>query len=256
MTTTVTIEPLLLPFGLNDLKDWLQDPPEQDDRLLERLLAKTIGEVEGALGRVDLSERTRTLWLDSSGAKSSILLSHQPVIAIDSVTTYDEDDAATVVATTNYRLSDRAVGRLVAVSSGWTLDRAVDAMKIIYRSGIQLQPVANALGTTTTTFVATKDHFDAARDTGRTFTRSGIDTTIVSVTSATTVELAVAQTWAAGDVFRVGTLPVEVELEIERRVTLHYKHRGDRVIGHNVAMDPGLLTLGDRLQKDRWGYYA
>lgn len=80
---------------------------------------------------------------DAREAASPITLPGSPVRSVTSVTTYDDADAATTVASTLYRLEGKAASsayvddaRLVAVSGGWSpLARSIAAVRVVYVCG-------------------------------------------------------------------------------------------------------------------------
>jgi len=113
----------------------------QHDVLLERKFRSAYDWIEENTGR-SLLTQTLTVLFDAREARSPVDLPRWPARSITSVTTYDTDDTATVVSSSNYRLEGSTGAsayvldpRLVATSSAWSTGREIAAMKVVFVAG-------------------------------------------------------------------------------------------------------------------------
>ena len=142
VTTTPDVDRAIAESWLGLLKRSLQDAPDEDDPVLTDCLKDAYDWAEGFMRR-SLLEQILTVQFDAGEARSGqIWLPRPPVRSITSVTTYDLDDNATTVASSAYRLEGKTgssafvlVPVLVAVDSGWTLERSKKAVKVVYVAG-------------------------------------------------------------------------------------------------------------------------
>lgn len=117
-----------------EVKAWLRLSGTAEDALVDRLILSAQRRLERHCRRT-LTTRTVTLTLDPGEHRSPVWLPYGPVASITSLTVYDDDDASTVVSSSNYRLT--ADGYLEEVGSGWTQDagRTKADFVLVYSAG-------------------------------------------------------------------------------------------------------------------------
>lgn len=213
----VITQPYAEPVTVADAKAFLRYEQADQDAVFLTLLKAARDEVEREIRRPIVS-RQYEVFFDARHGHAPLELPRPPVISISSVTTYDVDDTATTVATSNYRLKSFNPARLVAVDGGWTLDRTIDALRVRYVAGYVPVGKASGAGSATTTFTADRDLFNASMI-GQPvvvagYISAGDGVTVASVTSATVCELSTASTWADTAQVTIGVVPPSIEVAL------------------------------------------
>lgn len=130
--------PLREPIHLDDAKAFLKwEDSLQEDTLL-RLIRAARYHVERRTRR-SLVQRTLRLRLRAGEVVTPIRLPYPPFLALDTFTLYDEDNAATVVSSSDYQIAGADPARLVEDgTTGWSGGgREYDAAVIDYRAGYE-----------------------------------------------------------------------------------------------------------------------
>ncbi len=113
---TVTVEPLMDPVSVDELKSYARIDGSNEDNLIATLIESATGHIEDFLGR-SLINRTMTLSFDVWD-KKVISLPKPPLVSISSVVTLDEDGTETTYAATNYYVVTESIpGELVIKQS-------------------------------------------------------------------------------------------------------------------------------------------
>jgi len=107
----------------------------EDDALITSLIIAARNYIEGVTSR-SLITQTWELVLDTFPSAGEIKLYKEPILTITDVTTYDEDDASTVMSTSAYRF-DKYRGRITLVDGySWPSDlRSHNAVIITFTAG-------------------------------------------------------------------------------------------------------------------------
>lgn len=158
MSLKLTTEPTAEPLSLSEVKSFLRLDVSDDDPIVTMILSSARKMAEQYTLRSFITQ-TYDLWMDRwpSGksnvfwdgikeASATILSSEQrfvvlpmpPLISVTHVKTYDNSDAATTFASTNYIVdTDQNPGRIILKNSSiWPLDlRAAKAINIQYVAG-------------------------------------------------------------------------------------------------------------------------
>lgn len=109
LVTKATEEPL----SLEEVRAHLRLTDAADDPYLEQLIGATRRTVEQAYGMVFVSQ-TWQLALDEAPASRELELKPSPLVSVGSITSYDEDGAATVMNASTYLVDTfRVPGRVV-----------------------------------------------------------------------------------------------------------------------------------------------
>lgn len=112
------------------------------DVMLERKWRAAMREAERLTGRTLLTT-TYTALFDAVEGAAPIYLPRGPARSVTSLKTFDDDDTATTVSSSNYRLE--GIGNpatdfveypmLVSVGSGWSVERTRAAAEVVYVCG-------------------------------------------------------------------------------------------------------------------------
>lgn len=94
----------VLPVAMARL--WLAHAPdvEQESRVLEQLVTETLAAWEARTDGHLLGLQTWRVWYDAAEVTDQWLLPLGPLVSVTSITSYDQDDAATVLGATNYQV--------------------------------------------------------------------------------------------------------------------------------------------------------
>lgn len=149
----VTTQPAIEPVTLEDAKTFARIDGDDEDEMLTGFIKGTRQRTESYLGRALISQ-TITMVMDWWPGVV-IKLPRPPLISITSVSTVDEDDAATVYASSNYYIMIQSTpGQLVlkqGVTHPYNTARDYGGYKIIYLAGYGIgsasvpQTIANAI---------------------------------------------------------------------------------------------------------------
>ena len=82
-----------------------------------------------------LVTQTITLELDSFEFIAPFFIPNPPLVSLTTLKTFDEDDVATTVSSSNYRILGADPARIVQVGDGWTIERTDKAVELIYIAG-------------------------------------------------------------------------------------------------------------------------
>lgn len=127
-----------LAVTVDDAKVWASIDHDDDDDLIEALIAVATAHFEGFKGVLGVS-LIDTLWLESFlEFQSEIRLKNYPVKSIESITYLDPDGLEVVVDAHSYQLSDDSFGYYVIFSDGLDIKTShdwLDYLKIRYVAG-------------------------------------------------------------------------------------------------------------------------
>lgn len=101
MSLQMNTPPATEPVTLARAKTWLKVETDDEDALITALIGSARARAEWHTGRAFVTQGW-TLWLDRPG--DCIALPLPPLVSVASVTLYDADDAAHVLATDQYRV--------------------------------------------------------------------------------------------------------------------------------------------------------
>ncbi len=120
MALIMTSPPALEPVTLGEAKTWLKVTQAQDDSLIEELIAAARLNVERLTGK-HLIEQNWSQYLDRWPESGVVELPLSPVIAVQAVNLYGEDDSQTLVDPADYfaALADEPPRLLLRDSSAW-----------------------------------------------------------------------------------------------------------------------------------------
>jgi len=133
----VSVEPLIEPISLDDLKLFARIDGDTEDALLQSLITSARSFAENYLNR-SLIEQTLIAKMDFWPCEA-VALPRSPLISITSVQTLDEDDTATTYSSDNYYLDLYSEpGKIIlknGVSAPTNTDRTYGGFKITYKAG-------------------------------------------------------------------------------------------------------------------------
>lgn len=158
MALEVTLGPALEPVTLNEAKDFLRVNGDDDDALISELIvaARRAGEdftrrtfiattyklsLDRWPSRSDLDDG---LWegvregADKSSPNASLALPRPPLRSVTSVTTFDDTDAGTVWASSNYFVDTGSIPGRILPRSGRappTAARVANGIEIVFKAG-------------------------------------------------------------------------------------------------------------------------
>lgn len=158
MSLKLTTEPTTEPLTLSEVKSFLRLDTSDDDPVVTAILTSARKTAELYTARSFITQtydywmdrwpmgRSNVFWDGVKEASASILSSEQrfvvlpmpPLLTVVHVKTYDDSDAATTFASTNYIVdTDQIPGRIILKnSSTWPMDlRAAKAINIQYTAG-------------------------------------------------------------------------------------------------------------------------
>jgi uncharacterized phiE125 gp8 family phage protein len=113
-----TTDPAVEPISIADMKAHLREDGDDSDGLIAQYITMARQKVEGDTRRALISQ-SWTLSMDRVPANGRpIVLPVNPVSAVTSITSYDEADASSVVATSVYRLDTASVPARIVLKDG------------------------------------------------------------------------------------------------------------------------------------------
>lgn len=138
MPLSLTTPPAEEPVTLAEAKAHLKLDTDDDDTLVESLIAAARARAEWHTGRAFVRQGW-TLWLDAWPYDGIVEIPLPPLVSVASVTTYAVDDTATVLDADSYRVDAvSAPGRLAiknALSPPVVTLRTIDGIAIAYTAG-------------------------------------------------------------------------------------------------------------------------
>lgn len=247
-TPSVILRPQAEPATLTEAKAFIQYTDTDQDPLFTELIKSARIEVEQRLG-VDLISRRYEWWVDSGDAVSPVWLPRRPVLSVESVTSYDDDNNATTEAASTYRLtSAHATPRLVAVGGGWSVSRREAALKVVFQSGHLVKTTASGAGTTATALTLT-NAVAAPWLVGLDVTDGTFTTTVSAADGSTGITLAAAQSWSDGATITIGFLPERLKTYTLQVFAQLVRNRLPQLI-----LPPGQHVISDDEMAMRYGY--
>ncbi len=103
MSLSLTSPPAEEPVSLAEARTHLKIDTADDDALVAALISAARTRAEWHTGRAFVTQ-SWTLWLDGWPADGIVAIPLPPLVSVASVTTYAEDDGATVLAADSYRI--------------------------------------------------------------------------------------------------------------------------------------------------------
>ena len=135
MPTILISPPVGEPVSLAEAKAFLRVDHDDEDALIGALVSAARLQVENATGRALMSQGWRTV-LDAWPARRVVRIARSPVAAIDAVTVYDDQGAASVLDPGDYRLDTASrPARLVIDAAAPSPGASVNGIEIDFTAG-------------------------------------------------------------------------------------------------------------------------